>query len=81
MQSCLMSPAQVFGGSWAATKLKILKSYLQAYSRIFAKNEKAKFFDTFYVDAFAGSGYIQTGDRSLISERESASFPVEEQQE
>jgi three-Cys-motif partner protein len=66
----LMSPAHVFGGSWTATKLKILKSYLQAYSRIFAKNEKAKFFDTFYVDAFAGSGYIQTGDRSLISERE-----------
>jgi three-Cys-motif partner protein len=63
-----MPTAQTFGGSWTATKLKILKGYLQSYSNIFAANEKARFFNTFYVDAFAGSGYIKTGDPSLISE-------------
>ena len=65
-----MPTAQTFGGSWTATKLKILKGYLQAYSNIFAANEKAQFYNTFYVDAFAGSGYIKTGDPSLITERE-----------
>jgi three-Cys-motif partner protein len=57
-----MPTAQTFGGSWTATKLKILKGYLQAYNNIFAANEKARFYNTFYVDAFAGSGYIKTGD-------------------
>ena len=38
-----MPTAQTFGGSWTATKLKILKSYLQAYSNIFVANEKARF--------------------------------------
>jgi three-Cys-motif partner protein len=51
-----------------ATKLKILKGYLQAYSNIFAANEKARFYNTFYVDAFAGSGYTKTGDPSLITD-------------
>jgi three-Cys-motif partner protein len=63
-----MPTAQTFGGSWTATKLKILKGYLQSYSKIFPANEKARFFDTFYVDAFAGSGYIKTSGSSLISE-------------
>jgi len=65
-----MPSPQVFGGSWTETKLKILQGYLKAYSTIFTANEKARFFNTFYVDAFAGSGYIKTGDRSLINEPE-----------
>jgi hypothetical protein len=44
-----MPTAQTFGGSWTATKLK---GYLQAYSNIFAVNEKARFYNTFYADAF-----------------------------
>src|SRR5271165_1651205 len=70
MGACLMPSPQVFGGSWTETKLKILQGYLKAYSTIFTANEKARFFNTFYVDAFAGSGYIKTGDRSLINEPE-----------
>ena len=70
MGACLMPSPQVFGGSWTETKLKILQGYLKAYSTIFTANERARFFNTFYVDAFAGSGYIKTGDRSLINEPE-----------
>jgi three-Cys-motif partner protein len=57
-----------FGGSWTKTKLDILKGYLTAYSQIFANNPNARYFNTFYVDAFAGSGFIKTGGRSIIKE-------------
>ena len=68
MRTRLMPPPQAFGGSWTETKLDILKGYLKAYTTIFNANEKAKHFDTFYVDAFAGSGYIQTGDEPQVDE-------------
>jgi hypothetical protein len=48
-----------FGGDWTEQKLDILDKYLGAYSAIFRKNEKAKFFKTIYVDAFAGTGVIE----------------------
>ena len=70
MKTSLMLPPQAFGGSWTEAKLEILRGYLHAYTTIFNANQKARFFDTFYVDAFAGSGYIKTNDRSLISEPE-----------
>jgi three-Cys-motif partner protein len=47
-----------FGGDWTEQKLAILDKYLGAYSAIFRKNERAKFFKTIYVDAFAGTGEI-----------------------
>jgi len=47
-----------FGGDWTRIKLEILKGYLRAYSSIFNKNPAAQYFDTWYVDAFAGTGYI-----------------------
>jgi three-Cys-motif partner protein len=49
-----------FGGSWTEEKLGLLVSYLIQYLRIFHGNPRAKFFRTWYVDAFAGSGHIQT---------------------
>lgn len=49
---------QEFGGDWTEQKLTILDKYLAAYSAIFRGNEKAKFFKTIYVDAFAGTGVI-----------------------
>jgi three-Cys-motif partner protein len=52
--------AQKFGGDWTQQKLDILDSYLAAYCQIFRTNERAKFFKTVYVDAFAGSGVIRT---------------------
>ncbi len=52
----------VFGGDWTEEKLERLRGYLIAYRSIFESNTKAKFFTTWYVDAFAG-----TGSRSVSS--------------
>ena len=51
---------QPFGGEWTKEKLDRLAKYLRAYATIFTRNPGARFFDTVYVDAFAGAGYIQT---------------------
>ena len=45
-----------FGGDWTEQKLKALGSYLQQYRLIFTQNERAKYFKTIYIDAFAGTG-------------------------
>lgn len=47
---------QKFGGQWTQDKLARVRMYLEAYTRIFDSNPKAQFFETWYVDAFAGSG-------------------------
>lgn len=49
-----------FGGDWTEDKLNIIEEYLRQYARIFDKNEAARFFSTWYVDAFAGTGYRTT---------------------
>ncbi|MEP0843250.1 MAG: three-Cys-motif partner protein TcmP [Phycisphaerae bacterium] len=46
-----------FGGDWTTDKLERLRKYLCAYTTIFTKNLKARYFITIYVDAFAGTGY------------------------
>ena len=46
-----------FGGSWTQEKLARLSKYLSAYMRIFKKNERAQWYTTSYVDAFAGTGF------------------------
>jgi three-Cys-motif partner protein len=48
----------MFGGSWTQQKLEVLSKYLSAYRKIFDKNPRAQFFETSYVDAFAGTGEI-----------------------
>jgi len=48
----------MFGGLWTQQKLEILSEYLRVYRKIFDRNEKARFFETNYVDAFAGTGEI-----------------------
>ena len=45
-----------FGGDWTEKKLSCLKGYLNAYRNIFTANERARYFKTWYVDAFAGTG-------------------------
>jgi three-Cys-motif partner protein len=45
-----------FGGPWTERKLKCLRDYLNAYRTIFTSNPKARYFCTWYVDAFAGTG-------------------------
>ncbi|MDW8396568.1 MAG: three-Cys-motif partner protein TcmP [Anaerolineae bacterium] len=49
--------SQQFGGSWTDQKLDCLQKYLHAYATIFNANQRAKFFTTIYLDAFAGTGY------------------------
>ena len=46
-----------FGGPWTEEKLSRLKKYLQAYTKIFSTNIRAKLLKTTYVDAFAGTGF------------------------
>jgi three-Cys-motif partner protein len=53
-----MTSQDQFGGSWTQQKLKALAKYLQAYTTIFKKNPRARFFKISYVDAFAGTGAL-----------------------
>ena len=46
-----------FGGNWTQDKLAALSKYLTAYMNIFKTNERARWFTTNYVDAFAGTGF------------------------
>lgn len=45
-----------FGGVWTDEKLARVAKYLSAYTTIFRANERARFFTTVYIDAFAGTG-------------------------
>ena len=49
-----------FGGAWTEEKLERLRKYLPAYLKIMHGNPRARhYFQTMYVDAFAGTGYRQ----------------------
>ena len=70
-----MATSQKFGGKWTEEKLNIFTRYLDAYL-IALQNQK---FGKIYIDAFAGTGEIETSDggqilvgsakRALASER------------
>jgi three-Cys-motif partner protein len=47
-----------FGGDWTQQKLQILSKYLRAYRTIFERNQRARYYQVTYVDAFAGTGVI-----------------------
>lgn len=53
-----METSQKFGGNWTEEKLSIFTSYLDAYL-IALQNQK---FKKIYIDAFAGTGEIETSD-------------------
>jgi three-Cys-motif partner protein len=59
-----MATSQKFGGNWTEEKLNIFTSYLDAYL-IALQNQK---FKKVYIDAFAGTGEIETsdGERYLV---------------
>ncbi len=46
----------VFGGDWTREKLERVRKYLKAYTTIFQRNQRAMYFTTYFVDAFAGTG-------------------------
>ncbi len=48
-----------FGGSWTQNKLQILRGYLESYTTALKKQN----FTLTYVDAFAGTGYINPDSR------------------
>jgi three-Cys-motif partner protein len=48
-----------FGGGWTQRKLDVLTKYLQAYTKIFKRNPRARFYSISYVDAFAGTGTLR----------------------
>jgi three-Cys-motif partner protein len=63
----------IFGGDWTREKLQMLENYLSAYTTIM-KDQPFRFG---YIDAFAGTGYIQEepeGDEQTL-------FPVVEEEE
>jgi len=60
---------QKFGGEWTERKLNCLRKYLNAYRRIFTRNEGARHLRTWYVDAFAG-----TGSRARVEVTETGLF-------
>jgi len=49
--------AHEFGGGWTSDKLDRVRKYLEAYTIIFDRNERARKLFPIYVDAFAGTGY------------------------
>jgi three-Cys-motif partner protein len=55
------SNLQSFGGEWTVEKLKLLQGYLQAYVQVLKNQSHLK---TLYIDAFAGTGYIEMQDSS-----------------
>lgn len=55
-----------FGGAWTQQKLECLAKYLSAYTTIFRANPRAQHFETSYVDAFAGTGYMKIPEIPLF---------------
>jgi len=49
-----------WGGPWTRAKLELLESYLQAYTTALKRQR----FETWYIDAFAGTGMCELPDRS-----------------
>ena len=47
-----------YGGLWTLEKLNILESYLDAYTTALKKQH----FKLIYIDAFAGTGYVEFQD-------------------
>ncbi len=59
-----MAELQKFGGDWTVEKLNIFTSYLDAYL-VALQNQK---FKKIYIDAFAGTGKIETRDGNQFLE-------------
>jgi three-Cys-motif partner protein len=69
----------IFGGDWTREKLERVRKYLQAYTTVFHGNERARFFTTYFVDAFAGTGDRQ--DSTIPGLNETPLLDIESDQE
>ncbi|MCY4560602.1 MAG: three-Cys-motif partner protein TcmP [Chloroflexi bacterium] len=52
--------ANQFGGTWTQDKLQLLRGYLERYTTAL----KRQHFNLVYVDAFAGTGYVDIGSQA-----------------
>ncbi len=57
----ISDPGATYGGSWTVEKLNILESYLDAYTTALKKQP----FKLVYIDAFAGTGYVEFQDEDV----------------
>ena len=57
----ISEPGTIYGGSWTLEKLNILESYLDDYTTAL----KNKSFQLIYIDAFAGTGYVEFQDEDV----------------
>ncbi|HEY9629347.1 MAG TPA: three-Cys-motif partner protein TcmP [Coleofasciculaceae cyanobacterium] len=64
-----MAP-KVFGGDWTTSKLRCLDKYLNAYTKALSKQS----FETMYIDAFAGTGWLTL--KQTEAEEEKSKEPV-----
>ena len=55
----ISEPPTTYGGSWTEKKLEILEKYLDAYTTALKKQD----FNLIYIDAFAGTGYVEPQDK------------------
>ena len=55
----ISEPPTSYGGQWTLEKLNILESYLIAYTTALKKQN----FKLMYIDAFAGTGYVEPQDK------------------
>ena len=65
----ISEPPTSYGGPWTLEKLDILESYLDAYTTALKKQP----FKLMYIDAFAGTGYVEPQDKDakiLIVDRQ-----------
>ncbi|AMV31700.1 hypothetical protein VN12_06235 [Pirellula sp. SH-Sr6A] len=58
----------IFGGEWTVEKLERVRKYLTAYTTIMRTNVRARYFTTYFVDAFAGTGDRLDSNIAGISE-------------
>ena len=55
MKNRIAEPIASYGGEWTHQKLDILEDYLNAYTTALKKQD----FQLLYIDAFAGTGYVE----------------------
>ena len=58
MRNQIAKPETSYGGQWTIQKLEILEKYLDAYTTALKKTP----FKLMYIDAFAGTGYVNLGE-------------------
>lgn len=70
MRDHVPKPGDNYGGPWTIEKLKILEKYLDAYTTALKKQP----FKLMYLDAFAGTGYVNLSGEEEQANQDAQSF-------